>query len=73
MDRPFRQRLADMLLIKSLLRSRALTRDQAAAAILQGKDPRRRMPQILLEQGWVSAERLDEALLELSVTMRDLA
>ncbi len=73
MDRPLRQRIAHMLLIKHLIRSGAITREQASAAIQAGRGSGPGLPRILLERGWVSPERLDEALANLSVTMRELA
>ena len=73
MDRPLRQRIAHMLLIKQLLRSGALTREQASAAIQEGCGSGPSLPRVLLERGWVSPERLDEALADLRVTMLDMA
>jgi len=73
MDRPLRQRIANMLLIKHLIRSGAITREQATAAIQEGRGRGPSLPLVLLERGWVSPERLDAALADLRGTMLDLA
>lgn len=73
MDRPLRQRVAHMLLIKHLIRSGALSREQASAAVQADRGNGSSLPRLLLERGWVSPQRLDEALDALRVTMRDLA
>ena len=73
MDRPLRQRVAHMLLIKHLIRSGALSREQASAAVQAGSGNGPSLPRILLERGWVCPQRLNEAMAALMVTMRDLA
>lgn len=72
MERPLRQRLLDMLLIKSLVRSGAITREQASIAVQQGRGEGRCVPHVLSERGWVSPERLKAALEELGDTMHEL-
>ena len=71
MDRPFQQRVAHMLLIKHLIRSGALTREQASAAVQAGRRHEASLPRLLLERGWVSPQHLDEALEALRATLRE--
>ncbi|MNR75499.1 hypothetical protein D3C72_61300 [compost metagenome] len=73
MERPLRQRVANMLLIKHLIRSGTLTREQASVAVQAGRGGEPGLPGVLLERGWVSPQRLDEALDALRITMSDLA
>jgi hypothetical protein len=73
MERPLRQRIAHMLLIKHLIRSGALTREQASAAVQAGSGSGPSLPLVLLERGWVSPQRLDEVLSDLRATMREFA
>jgi hypothetical protein len=72
MDRPLRLRIAHMLLIKDLIRSGALTREQASAAVQEGSGSGPSLPRVLLDRGWVSPQRMNEALAELTTTMREL-
>jgi len=73
MDHPLRHRIANMLLIKHLIRSGALTREQASAAVQAGSGNGPGLPRVLLENGWVSAQRLGEAFAALRATLKELA
>jgi hypothetical protein len=60
-----------MLLIKHLIRSGTLTREQASAAVQAGSGSGPSLPLVLLERGWVSPQCLDEVLSDLRAAMRE--